>query len=86
MSFLIRIIAGLGNSDGVIVDFVPESGLGCCGSGERPKAKRMRRNHTLAFAAKVALAALKGDKAPAELAQQFDVHVNQISAWQLRIA
>ena len=40
--------------------------------------KRTRRNHTPAFKAKVALAAMKGDKTLAELAQLFDVHANQI--------
>ncbi len=44
--------------------------------------KRTRRNHTAAFKAKVALAALKGDKTLAELSQQFDVHVNQITTWK----
>ena len=38
--------------------------------------KRTRRNHTPAFKAKVALAAIKGEKTLAELAQQFDVHPN----------
>ena len=46
--------------------------------------KRPRRNHTPAFKAKVALAALKGDKTLADLAQQFDVHPNQITQWQLQ--
>jgi transposase len=36
--------------------------------------KRTRRNHSPAFRAKVALAAVKGEKTLAELAQQFDVH------------
>ena len=36
-------------------------------------SKRPRRNHTAAFKAKVALAAVKGEKTLAELAQQFDV-------------
>jgi len=40
--------------------------------------KRPRRNHAPAFQAKVALAAVKGDKTLAELAQQFDVPPNQI--------
>jgi transposase len=40
-------------------------------------ARRPRRNHTAAFKAKVALAALKGDKTLSELAEQFDVHPNQ---------
>ncbi len=45
-------------------------------------AKGIRRNHGPAFKAKVALAALKGDKTLPELSDQFDVHSNQISAWK----
>jgi transposase len=48
--------------------------------------RRPRRNHTAAFKAKVALAALKGDKTLAELSQQFDVHPNQITEWKTRLA
>ena len=44
--------------------------------------RRPRRNHTPVFKSKVALAALKGDKTVAELAQQFDVHPNQITQWK----
>lgn len=47
--------------------------------------KRPRRNHTPAFKAKVALAAVKGDKTLAELAQQFDVHPNQITTWRSQL-
>ena len=47
--------------------------------------RRPRRNHTAAFKAKVALAALKGDKTLAELAQQFDVHPNQLTDWKTRL-
>ena len=43
---------------------------------------RIRRNHCPAFKAKVALAAVKGEKTLAELAQQFDVHPNQITTWR----
>jgi transposase len=44
--------------------------------------KRTRRTHAPAFKAKVALAAIKGEKTLAELAQQYDVHANQITAWK----
>jgi transposase len=47
--------------------------------------KRTRRNHSAAFKAKVALAALKGDKTLAELAEQFEVHVNQIAQWRSQL-
>ena len=42
-------------------------------------SKRPCRNHSPAFKAKVALAAVKGEKTHAELAQQFEVHPNQIT-------
>ena len=48
-------------------------------------ARRPRRNHTASFKAKVALAALKGDKTLAELAQQYDVHPNQITDWKSQL-
>ena len=44
--------------------------------------RRARRNHTPAFKAKVALAALKNDRTIAQLAEQFDVHPNQITRWK----
>ncbi len=45
-------------------------------------SRRPRRNHTAAFKAKVALAAIKGEKTLSELAEQFDVHANQITQWK----
>ena len=44
--------------------------------------RRTRRNHAAGFKAKVALAALKGDKTLAELAQDCDMHANQIVEWK----
>ncbi len=48
-------------------------------------SKRPRRNHSPAFKAKVALAAGKGEKTLAELAQQFDVHPTQITTWRSQL-
>lgn len=45
-------------------------------------SKRPRRTHSATFKAKVALAAVRGDKTLAELAQQHDVHPNQITDWK----
>ena len=45
-------------------------------------ARRPRRNHSPAFKAKVAVAAIKGEKTLIELAQEFDVHPNQIKQWR----
>src|SRR4051812_15575941 len=44
--------------------------------------KRPRRNHSPDFKAKVALAAIRGEKTLIELSQQFDVHPNQIKQWK----
>ena len=33
----------------------------------------------------MALAAIKGEKTLAELAQQFDVHANQINTWKMQL-
>lgn len=44
--------------------------------------RRPRRNHSAVFKAKVALAALKGDRTMSELAQQFDLRPNQIKQWK----
>jgi len=47
--------------------------------------RRPRRNHTATFKAKVALAAVKGEKTLSELAQEFDVHPNQITQWKSQL-
>lgn len=48
-------------------------------------SRRSRRNHSPAFKAKVALAAIKGEKTVGELAQLFDVHPNQITQWKSQL-
>ena len=47
--------------------------------------RRPRRNHTAAFKANVAIAALKGDETLATLAEKFDVHPNQITQWKTQL-
>jgi transposase len=48
-------------------------------------SRRPRRNHTATFKAKVALAAIKGEKTLSELAGQFDVHANQLTQWKSQL-
>jgi transposase-like protein len=52
---------------------------------EEQNVRKTRRNHSPAFKAKVALAAIAGDKTIAELAQHFQVHPNQVSAWKSQL-
>jgi transposase len=44
--------------------------------------RRARRKHSSAFKAKVAMAAVKGERTLSELAKAFDVHPNQIGQWK----
>jgi transposase-like protein len=55
-----------------------------CESGET-MSRRPRRNHTPAFKSKVALAAIRGDRTVAQLAEQFDVHPNQVTSWKAQL-
>ncbi len=49
-------------------------------------SKKPRRKHSPTFKAKVALAALAGDKTLAQLTQEFEVHQNQIVDWKKQLS
>lgn len=46
---------------------------------------KKRRNHSPAFKTKVAVAAIRGDRTVSQIAQQFNVHPNQIQNWKKRL-
>jgi transposase-like protein len=48
-------------------------------------ARRQRRNHSGEFKARVALAAIRGDKTLSELAEHFEVHAHQIAEWKKQL-
>ena len=48
-------------------------------------SKRTRRNHSPAFKAKVALAAIKGEKTLVDLARVDEVHPTQVTAWKAQL-
>jgi transposase len=63
------------------VEFRPVTGI-IAKNRRTAMTRRPRRNHTPAFKSKVALSAIRGEQTLGELAQQFDVHPNQIKQWR----
>ena len=49
---------------------------------EETEDAKKRQTYSLNFKAKVAFAALKGEKTLATLASEYDLHVNQIRSWR----
>ena len=48
-------------------------------------ARRQRRTHSATFKAQVAVASLRADKTIAEIAEKFEVHPNQVTAWKAQL-
>jgi len=46
---------------------------------------KKRRNHSPAFKAKVALEAARNERTTAEIALEYGVHANQVSAWKRQL-
>ena len=68
------------------MDFQPDSGLDeGCAARRKPWRNGPAGTTRPAFKAKVVLAAVKGEKTLAELAQQFDVHPNQVTQWKAQL-
>jgi transposase-like protein len=53
--------------------------------GTTVMARRSRRTHSATFKAQVAVAALRGDKTIAGIAEKFEVHPNQVTAWKAQL-
>jgi transposase len=60
------------------MDFLRNVGM-IVASEEMTMTRRLRRNHSSAFKAKVSVAAITGEKTLIELAQSFYIQVNQVT-------
>jgi transposase len=52
---------------------------------KKASGRRTRRSHSAAFKAKVSLAALREDKAMAQLYKEFELHPTQINEWKRQL-
>jgi len=48
-------------------------------------ARKKRRNHNPEFKAKVALEALKGLRTISQIADEFEIHNNQVTTWKTQL-
>ena len=62
------------------MEFLPDSGHVVPIESGETMSRRPRRKHTPGFKAKVALATINGDRTLAQLAEEFDVHPDQITS------
>ena len=67
------------------MEFLPDSEHGCGSRIRSIDDQEPRRNHAPAFKAKVAIAAIKSERTIAQIAEQFDVHPNQVTVWKAQL-
>ena len=66
------------------MEFLPESGEDAADQERQWRSEHGGRTIRLSRR-RLAVAAIKGEKTLAELAQQYDVHPNQITAWKAQL-
>src|SRR5262249_61851308 len=66
-------------------DRLPDGWHGCAGESVATMKRRPRRSHSAAFKAKVAIAAIKGERTITEIAERFDVHPNRVTTWKAQL-
>ena len=67
------------------MELLPDSWHGCGRRIRRDNEQKTAPEPHTGFQGEVALAAVKGDRTLAQLAEQFDVHPNQITSWKAQL-